>query len=334
MLHNNSLSETSNDSSRSDLGESSAMDSPEEMQGTASGGTRHHSSSTLPVILSSKSKTMGRRKSLSSLPVERTSSLQSSNRRRKYLRRGSKTPKMLRIPLSMSAKMLKQLDRNHRDECSWGTESSELSLSTIATSTSSSCGGSGFLPLNSSCQARVEAGSSVADVASISENDIGAVNDSPRRSRSFDLVTMALREASECERNASSTKSKDGLCTMEQIQPDTFNDFSNTILKTRLTLSVSAPSVTPGTPMPSPLSSSQQQVFPPPPPVPWATPSPPLQRPASQGGPPLPSPNVSRRSSTRQNRGGPQSPTTVELLTSALKLSSLHETRDCPMRNN
>ena len=389
MFPNNSkLSSSTNDdttTSNPSCDESIAVSSDVDIVDTIpSHRRRNHSSSALPVMLSTchfKSKktvaaAVVRRKSLSSLPVERSAaSLQSSNRRRKYLRRGSKTPRMLRIPLSVSAKMLQQLDREFREECCnsscWGhhaasAESSELSLGTAATSGSESGSSAFFLPRNPS--------TTLPDGKSISEDVVCNVGGSsscgsPRKSKSLDLVTIALREASLSETatadvTMSTTKSprsfrhfRGGRKMDPHRHSDTFSDFSNTILRTRLTTMT----IPPGTPLPSPLPSSstksheeqsQEQMnhHPPPPPVPWATPSPPLQRPSSsshhQGLPRHQNEQLhqdhtntdglsSVQNSRQQQRDSSLSPpSTVELLTSALELSSFHDARDCAMGNN
>lgn len=225
---------------------------------------------------------------------------------------------------------------------------------------------------------------STSDVTSTTEDCNGGNScGSTRTNKSLDLVTIALKEASGSFESATNdvamlpTKSSRSFCG-GKMDPhhriDTFSDFSNTILKTRLsTASISGASgaaittsIPPSTPMPSPLSPStlshqQQQTQKqgnqsPPPPVPWATPSPPpLQRPSSTSHhhyQRLPRHHHQQRqhlhqentiqvgqsyieTCNRQQRDSSLSPpSTVELLTSALELSSLHDARDCTMENN
>jgi hypothetical protein len=234
--------------------------------------------------------------------MEPVCSLQSSDKRRRYLRRGSKASNMLRIPLTVSAvQSLEEWDRYQDSLLEEG--SSELSMATSATTTSS-------MRSNNSAD-----GSSSSISTSKSSTTTRKSRTKDSYSRSVELVALALHEAGFMDavtlHTAPTSERRADLPgkaikESDHIVMDTLDDFSKSTLMNSCSSSTSGKSAS-GT-MPSTRHDHHQS---PPHPPRWLDQSQRAQ--SQQQGLPLGS----------QHHAAP--PATVELLASALALSSIHD---------
>lgn len=247
--------------------------------------------------------------------MEPLCSLQSSDKRRRYLRRGSKTSKMLRIPLTMSAvQSLEEWDR-YQDALWSEGGSSELSMASTATTASSMC----------SRHSDNSAGGSSSSISasksksSTTTRKLATLDSYSRRNRSVALVTMALHEAgfidavpvntpptSECRTDLPGKAIKGS----DHVVMDTLDDFSKSLLMNRCSSSTYGNSASGSIPNTQHDHHQSSGVAPPHPPR-WLDQS--QQSQSQEQGLLLGS----------QHHATP--PATVELLTSALAVSSIHD---------